>query len=63
MADASSTPAAEDAAESAGPATATARATATAAAPPPAEMTRREFFPWVGAAWAVFVASFAATLW
>jgi cytochrome b6-f complex iron-sulfur subunit len=63
MSDASSTPAAPDAADSAATATATARASApAAAAPDPSTMTRREFFPWVGAAWAVFVASFAATL-
>lgn len=58
MADAT-TPAAENAPES-GPETQSARAKAPEPAPP--TLTRREFFPWVGASWAVFVASFVATM-
>jgi cytochrome b6-f complex iron-sulfur subunit len=60
MAEATSPPA-EDAPES-GVAPAAKPARAAAPAPAPRQMTRREFFPWVGAAWAVFTASFVATL-
>jgi cytochrome b6-f complex iron-sulfur subunit len=63
MAEATSSPA-EDAPATGGAATATAAAkpAKAAAAPAARPMTRREFFPWVGAAWAVFTASFVATL-
>ena len=60
---ATSAPAKSQAAPKPAAARAASKPAAKAAEPAPATtVTRREFFPWLGAAWAVYTASFLATL-